>query len=386
MIYLDSGATTLQKPPFVASAMVRAMRTCASPGRGGYPAAMRAAEAVYDCRQLAAGLFDAQPEQVVFTMNATHALNIAIRSLVSAGDVVVVSGFEHNVVMRPLYDIGARVTIAGRKLFDQNDTLRAFSRAITPDTRAVICTHVSNVFGYILPVDEIAAICRQRGVPLIVDASQSAGILPVSLQKWSAAYIAMPGHKSLYGPQGTGILLCGQLPKPLMCGGSGSMSVSHEMPDFLPDRAEAGTHNVCGICGLAAGLQFVMQRGTGAILSHEILLRRALCAQLQKAEKITIYTKNTAQTGVLSLAVRGKDCEQTAAWLAEHGMAVRAGLHCAPLAHESAGTLESGTVRVSFSALNTMEEAERAALLLKKYLQETDFAPMRTCTSADDGV
>ena len=210
MIYLDAGATTLQKPPMVAYHMQSALRRMATPGRGAYAPAMRAADAVYDCRVLAAELFGAQPEQVVFTMNATHALNLAIKTLVRPGGRAVISGFEHNAVVRPLHHIGAETIVAGRRLFDPADTLAAFEAAVTPDTQAVICTHVSNVFGYILPLEEIAALCRARRVPLIVDASQSAGLLPVSLEKLGAAFVCMPGHKALYGPQGTGLLLCGR--------------------------------------------------------------------------------------------------------------------------------------------------------------------------------
>ena len=209
MIYLDAGATTLQKPPAVALAVQSAMRRMATPGRGGHPPAMRAADAVYDCRCLAGALFDAQPEQVVFTMNATHALNLAIKTLVKPGGRAVISGFEHNAVLRPLHHLGAEIIVAGRRLFDPADTISAFDRAITPGTSAVICTHVSNVFGYILPVEEIAALCRARGVPFVLDASQSAGLLPVRLAELGADFIGMPGHKALYGPQGTGLLPCG---------------------------------------------------------------------------------------------------------------------------------------------------------------------------------
>lgn len=171
MIYLDAGATTLQKPPAVALAVQSAMRRMATPGRGGHPPAMRAADAVYDCRCLAGALFDAQPEQVVFTMNATHALNLAIKTLVKPDGRAVISGFEHNAVLRPLHHLGAEIIVAGRRLFEPADTISAFDRAITPGTSAVICTHVSNVFGYILPVEEIAALCRARGVPFVLDAS-----------------------------------------------------------------------------------------------------------------------------------------------------------------------------------------------------------------------
>lgn len=370
MIYLDSAATTLQKPPQVVSAVASAMQTCASVGRGGHKPAMAAAEVVYHCRELSGALFDAAPEQVVFTMNATHALNIAIRSLIQPGDEVVVSGFEHNAVVRPLHALEARVTVAGRKLFAPEMALEEFARAITHHTKAVVCTHVSNVFGYVLPVEALASVCRERGVPLIVDASQSAGVLPVSLKQLDAAFIAMPGHKSLYGPQGTGLLLCGQRPEPLLYGGSGSASRSLEMPDFLPDRAEAGTHNVCGIAGLARGLEFVLQQGGERILRHECALRAKLAAKLEKIDGVRVFHNDRSQTGVLSFLIEGTDCEALAGFLGERGIAVRAGLHCAPLAHQSAGTLSSGTVRVSFSAFNRAAETERFVQVLKKFLRD----------------
>lgn len=364
MIYLDAAATTLQKPDTVRLAVLRAMQRCASVGRGGHPPAMEAAESVYRCRQIAAELFGAEAEQVVFTMNATHALNIAVRSLVRPGDEVVISGFEHNAVWRPLTAAGAELKIAGRRLFDPEDTLRAFDAAVTERTRAVFCTHVSNVFGYILPIEQIAALCRARGVPFVLDASQSAGTLPLSLQELGAAFLAMPGHKGLYGPQGTGILLCGMLPEPLLAGGTGSLSRAARMPDFLPDRAEAGTHNVPGICGLAAGLEFVRKRGVDAIFRHECALRKALCRALADSD-VECFT-GAAQSGVLSVRKRGEDSEQTAQRLAGAGICVRAGLHCAPLAHESTGTLETGTVRLSISAFNTAREILQAAAILKK--------------------
>ena len=254
MIYLDNGATTLHKPKAVRLAVNRALLRCANPGRGGYPAAMEAAEAVFRCRNLAGELFDCPPERVVFTMNCTHGLNMAIRTLVHPGDRVVISGFEHNAVTRPLHALGAQVTVAGRKLFDWKDTLEAFDRALAQKPVAAVFTHVSNVFGYILPVRELAELCRLHGVPFILDAAQSAGSRPVGLRSLGAEFIAMPGHKGLLGPQGTGLLLCGRDPEPLMQGGTGSISAEQDMPDFLPDRIEAGTHNMPGIAGLLAGI------------------------------------------------------------------------------------------------------------------------------------
>ncbi len=200
MIYLDSAATTFQKPLSVSYAMQRAMRTMSSPGRGGYAAARAAEETAFRCRSLAAELFGVpSPEQVVFTSNATHALNIAIRSLVPEGGRVAVSGYEHNAVTRPLHALGARIKVAASPLFDRAALLRAFENSISPELDAVVCTHVSNVFGFVLPIEEIAALCRAEGVPLIVDASQSAGILPLELDTLGAAFIAMPGHKARRG-------------------------------------------------------------------------------------------------------------------------------------------------------------------------------------------
>ena len=345
MIYLDSGATSFPKPPGVSRAVETALRTCANPGRGGYPAAEAASRMVYRCREQAAKLFHCRPEQVVLTGSCTHGLNIAIRTLVKPGAKVAVSGFEHNAVTRPLHALNAQLIVCGRRLFDQEDTLSDFRRALRSGVDAAVFTHVSNVFGYILPAKEMAALCRTYGVPFIVDAAQSAGVLPVELAGWGADFIAMPGHKGLLGPQGTGLLLCGREPEPLLTGGTGSESVRQEMPEFTPDRAEAGTLNVPGIAGLRAGMEYVEQVGTDRILSRESQCARRCAEELEKLGMQVFYGAH--QAGTVSFRP-GMDCEAAAQILSRRGIAVRAGLHCAPLAHESAGTLETGTVRVSF--------------------------------------
>ena len=345
MIYLDNGATSFHKPPGVRAAVNRAMLSCANPGRGGHAAAMEAARQVYCCREMAAQLFSCQPEQVVFTSNCTHALNIAIATLAGQGDSVVISGFEHNAVTRPLHARKCQVSVAGRTLFDQADTLSQWETALKKHPKAAVATHVSNAFGYILPVAEMAALCRQYGVPFIIDAAQSAGMLPIDFAELGADYIAMPGHKGLLGPQGTGILLCGRLPEPLLCGGTGSNSRDAQMPDFLPDRAEAGTVNVPGIAGLAAGMRYVNKVGVDAIFRREQAQAKK-CADGLRALGFPVFA-GAHQSGTLSF-LPGMDCEEAAQRLAQQGIAVRAGLHCAPLAHESAGTLETGTVRLSF--------------------------------------
>ena len=366
MIYFDSAATTFQKPRTVADAMRNAMATMSSPGRGGYPAAMRAAEAAFDCRTELAELYHLEnPEQVAFTMNATHGLNIAIKSLVPPGGKAVISGYEHNAVTRPLAALGAQVSVAAAPLFQPAAVTAAFDRLIVPGTDAVICNHVSNVFGFVQPVEAIAAICREREVPFIIDASQSAGMLTLDMTALGAAFIAMPGHKGLYGPQGTGVLLCGKdVPvRTLLEGGTGSISIQQEMPDFLPDRLEAGTHNMPGIAGLLAGVRFVRRQGTQTILRHEHALTCRTAESLRRLPGVEVFARPgcPAQAGVVSFRVPGRDVETVGEALARRGFAVRAGLHCAPLAHRTAGTLDTGTVRVSFSAFNTPQEADRLA-------------------------
>lgn len=365
MIYLDSAATSFQKPPEVAEAVYRAMHTLSSPGRGSYPTAAKAEELVFDCRCELQEMFGADsPEQIVFTMNATHALNIAIKSLVPPGGKVVVSGYEHNAVTRPLAALDAQIVVASAPMFaPPEDVLAAFERCIAEGADAVICTHVSNVFGCVQPVEAIGAVCRRAKIPLIIDASQSAGILPLDLGRSGAAFIAMPGHKGLYGPQGTGILICAEdVPiRTLIEGGTGSRSAEKNMPDFLPDRLEAGTHNVPGIAGLLEGLRFVRRIGTGRICTEERMLAAAAAEGLRQLPEAEVFAAEGlfAQTGVLSFRRRGISAETLGEKLMEKGVAVRAGLHCAPLAHRTAGTLETGTVRISFSALNTPEEVFR---------------------------
>ena len=364
MIYLDSAATTFQKPRSVVDAMAEAMATMSSPGRGGYPAAMRAADAAFDCRTELAELYHLQnPEQVVFTLNATHALNIAIKSLVPPGGRAVVSGYEHNAVTRPLEALGARVSVAAAPLFRPEAVLEAFDRLVVPGVDAVICSHVSNVFGFVQPVEAIAALCRKRGVPFVIDDSQAAGVLTLDMAALGAAFIAMPGHKGLYGPQGTGVLLCGQdVPtRTLLEGGTGSLSEQQAMPDFLPDRLEAGTHNMPGIAGLLAGVRFVRQLGPEAICAEERQLAALAAEGLRRIPGLRVYALPdlAAQTGVLSVVPEHLDAEALGNALAERGIAVRAGLHCAPLAHRTAGTLATGTVRISFSHWNTREEVHR---------------------------
>jgi len=235
--------------------------------------------------------------------------------------------------------------IAGRKLFDQEETLTQFEDVLKSGVSAAVFTHCSNVFGYILPVQEMADLCIKYGVPFVVDAAQSAGVLPVSLKKWGANFVAMPGHKGLLGPQGTGILLCSGETKALIQGGTGSSSKEQQMPRELPERLEAGTLNVPGIAGLDAGLKYLKKTGLDTVFSREKQSVKCCAEGLEKLGYRVFCGEN--QGGTVSF-VGETDCEEIAEKLGKRGVAVRAGLHCAPLAHESAGTLQTGTVRVSF--------------------------------------
>ena len=371
MIYLDSAATSLLKPHSVYNAMRNAMNTMASPGRGTYESARNAADKVYECRELVCKLFNAPaPENIVFTMNATHGLNIAIRSIVSPGDRVVISGFEHNSVTRALKAAGADIIVAKSDLFDTAGTVEAFMRAI-PGAKAVVCNHVSNVFGFILPVSEIAEICRRYSVPLIIDASQSAGVLPIDLAQLKPAFAAMPGHKGLLGPQGTGVLICGGDAKPLIYGGTGSDSIQQDMPDYLPDMLEAGTHNVVGIAGLCEGLKYVLNKTPEVIGRYESELCRMMADELKGVSGLEVFAgENGSQSGVLSVRHGSVDSETLCQRLGNAGIAARCGLHCAPLAHRTAGTIDGGTLRLSFSPFLRQCQVSTAARTVKRIIEQ----------------
>ena len=367
MIYLDNAATTFVKPYSVLRAVNRAMMFAANPGRGSHCAAMNAAEIVYDCREAAAALFHMEdPSRVVFTSNATHALNLAIHSLVRPESRVLTSGFEHNAVMRPLYASGCKLQIAGRRLFDAQGVYADFCSKIKA-ADVVVCTHVSNVFGFELPMDRIAELCRANSVPLIIDASQSAGVLELDMTQLGAAFIAMPGHKALFGPQGTGLLLCGREGIPLLYGGTGSDSTNHNMPDTLPERLEAGTMNVPGIAGLLSGIRFVRDRGPDTIRAYEQDLMNELIARLSRIPQLHLYTAPYGrQGGILSFTADGTDSESFCEALSQKGIAVRGGLHCAPLAHESAGTAEGGTVRISLSPFIDRGQIDQTCRIIRE--------------------
>ncbi len=372
MIYLDSAATSLLKPHTVKKAILEAMDSLSSPGRGSHPWAQRAASVVYDCRENIARLFNVKkPENIVFTFNATQGLNIAINSVVSKGQHVLVSAYEHNSVMRPLRAAGAEIKVIQGKLFSPDEFLLEAERLL-PWADTVVCTHVSNVFGYILPIYALGRLCSSRGKKFIVDASQSAGTLNVDFEAMGADFLACPGHKGLLGPQGTGILICKNEAKPLLYGGSGTDSLLPLMPAYLPDRLEAGTHNTPGIAGLNEGVKYLLREGADSIHRYERRLMDVFCLPLKNRDDISLFycEKDYVQTGLVSIVPGKMGCEQLGDSLALQGVAVRTGLHCAPLAHQSVGTDSTGSVRFSFSPFISAAQARTASRILENILKK----------------
>ena len=379
MIYLDNAATTAVKPASVRRAMQEAMiKYSANPGRGGYALSMDTAEMVYACRERAARLFGfGQAEGVVFTQNCTHALNFAIKGLIPAGGKVVVSSLEHNAVMRPLtalQQLGVSTETAEVIFGDDDATFRSFERMIDSNTSLVVCTHASNVCGLILPIGRIGRLCRQRGIPFVVDAAQSAGMIPINMKEMCIDCLCMPGHKGLYGPTGTGMLLTGlPITKTIIEGGTGTFSSDFNQPENLPERLESGTINTVGIAGLSAGMAFVEQKGVMRIHEYEISLLRDLYDRLKRMPGVRLYMDRPS-TGhfspVLSFNVEGMPSEQVGEELAQAGFAVRAGLHCASAAHRRLGTLEQGTVRVSPSVFSHSEHIRAFCDALKKIVKK----------------
>ena len=374
-IYLDQASTSFPKAPGTAEAVSRFITECGcNIARGGYAGAYSAEELVFDTRTLVKQLFGGGDEKnAVFTKNVTESLNILLKGFLRPGDHVLVSSMEHNAVMRPLIQLekkGVRFTRVPCAADGSMDPADAEAR-IEPATKAVVMLHASNVCGTVLPAAEIGAICRAHGIRFILDAAQTAGVLPVSMDDTGADAIAFTGHKGLLGPQGTGgILIRDDLAaetEPLIAGGTGSISHTEEIPDFLPDRFEAGTLNLPGIAGLNAALSWLASRPAGSILAHELKLTERFLRKMEELEKeghIRIIGKRDIKdrTGVVSIVPLHRDPAEVGFLLDDrYGIATRVGLHCAPAAHRTLGTWPTGTVRFSFGIFNTEAETDEAA-------------------------
>jgi len=364
-IYLDNAATTWPKPEEVYRAIDLAMREHgANPGRGSYRMSVDAQRLVDETRQQVCRLFNAPaPERVIFTLNCTDALCLVLKGLIKSGDRVVSGPFEHNSVARPLYTLGcrgARVSVVKpTKTFGID--LDHFRELCRDRVDYVVISHVSNVTGCVAPIKEIAGITHERGGLLILDAAQSAGDLKIDMQELGVDVLAAPGHKGLYGPMGTGVLVL-SAPLPVEAfreGGTGFQSERPEQPTDYPWRLEAGTINLGGIAGLAAGIRFVGSAGVSVNAKHEALLAQALVDQLRQVDGVSVFCDPIPCTGVLSFRLLAADVTLTGTILDESfGIAVRTGLHCAPAAHRAIGTFPEGTVRVSFGRFNTSADVD----------------------------
>ena len=363
--YLDNAATTYPKPPSVYEAVLHAMeRIGATPGRSAHRLAREADAIVAGARDKVARLLDiADPNRVMFTKNATESINLVLKGWLRPGDRVVISAMEHNAVVRPLDRLraaGVTVEIARCTRGGQID-LSALRKHFEPPPRLVSLAHASNVNGALQPVDEVAKLCREHAVPLLLDAAQTAGAQPISVSDWQLGMLACSGHKSLLGPPGVGILYI--RPDldvlPLMEGGTGSLSEEAVQPEYCPDRYESGTPNLPGIAGLAAGIDFISARGMGSILRHELSLAAMIEEGLDGLPGVRVLKPDVRGTGAVSFVIDGLNPGDVGYLLdAGFDIAVRTGLHCAPLAHRTLGTLPEGTVRVSPGYSTTTDEIE----------------------------
>ncbi len=384
VIYLDNAATSWPKPPGVAQAMVRFLEEVgANPGRAGHRRAVEAGRIVYAAREAVAELFGVpDPLRVVFAANVTQALNLALRGLLGPGDHVITSSIEHNSVMRPLRALerqGVGLTVvrcSPQGFLDPADV----ERAVHPRTALIALNHASNVVGSLQPVAEVGAIARRHGALLLLDAAQTGGALPLNMEAEHVDLLAFTGHKSLYGPMGTGGLVIGERVaverlEPLILGGTGSLSEREEQPSFLPDRYESGTPNVVGLAGLEAGVRWVLARGVASIRHHEQQLTQRLLDGLRAIPGVTVYGAHDAARQVAVVAFNIAGISPAAAGLRldeEYGILCRVGLHCSPAAHRTLGTFPEGTIRFALGAFTTADEVERAIAAVENLAQEAE--------------
>lgn len=368
MIYLDNSATTFPKPRAVINSVNNAMINYgANPGRGGYKLAIKSSQIMFDSRNTLMRFFNAPDENsVIFTGSCTTACNMVLKGLLKSGDHVVVSCLEHNAVMRPLQKLAEKgISYTAARVYpgDNDKTLDSFRKSINQNTRLIFCIYASNVWGIKLPIERIAALAHLYDIPIAVDAAQAAGIVPINLKDSGIDFLCCAGHKGLYGPMGTGMLIfnTGIKLDTIIEGGTGSNSYSLEQPEILPDRFESGTQNLMGIIGLKASTELVMKRGIENIEKSEMRLMQYLYDRLSKIREVKLYTERPESkhyVPLLSFNIDGMDSETVSAMLDSYGIAVRAGLHCAPFAHEFFGTIDGGAVRVSPSMFTTKNEMD----------------------------
>jgi len=382
MIYFDNAATSWPKPPGVVEAMVHFLEAVgANPGRAAHQRAIESGRIVYDTREAVAELFNApDPLRVVFGANVTEALNLALRGYLRPGDHVITSSMEHNSVMRPLRALERRgvdltvIACSPEGLLEPADV----EAAIRPNTAMIVLNHASNVVGTVLPVGEVGRIARNHDVLLLVDAAQTGGAYPCDVQGDEIDLLGFTGHKSLYGPMGTGGLIIGERVdvdrlRPITRGGTGSNSELEKQPDFLPDMCESGTPNVVGLAGLEAGVRWVLERGVDEIRGHEVMMTERLIEGLRAIDGVTVHGGLDAeyQTATVSFNLAGMASSEVGLRLDDdYGIMCRVGLHCAPAAHRTIGTFPDGTVRFGLSAFNTLEEVRKGIEAVRTLAEE----------------
>jgi cysteine desulfurase/selenocysteine lyase len=382
MIYFDNAATSWPKPPEVKKAMVKFMEEIgANPGRSGHLLSIEAARILYETREAFSTLFRVKdPSRIVFTLNATESINLALKGLLRPGDHIITSSMEHNSVMRPLRYLEKKGVELSILPCSSNGTLNPqdAERKIKSNTKMIILNHASNVTGTLLPIKEVGLIARNHNLLFLVDAAQTAGAYPIDMETEKIDLLAFTGHKSLYGPQGTGGLVIGERIEekemiPLKQGGTGSRSEFEEQPDFLPDRFESGTPNGVGIAGLLSGIQFVLEKGTEHIRQYENNLIEKLINGLEEIPQIKLYGSENKEErmATLSFNIAQLSPSNVSFYLEkEFGILCRPGLHCAPSAHKTIGTFPEGTVRFSLSYFNTEEEVDGAIDALNSIAKE----------------
>ena len=378
LIYLDNAATTLHKPPQVAEAVKEAILTAGNAARGAHGASMQASRTVFETRQKLARLLGCpQADHVVFTANSTMALNIAIQGILSPEDHAISTDLEHNSVLRPLYALQEQGMGLDFVRADQQGNIRYedFAPLFRPNTKAVVCTHASNLTGNMLDIARIAEITHAHGALLIVDASQTAGTVPIDMTALGVDVLCFTGHKGLMGPQGTGGLCIrpGVEIRPLLRGGSGIHSFDRHQPEAYPTRLEAGTLNSHGIAGLDAAADYLLEVGVEAIRQKEQALMRRFYEVVRRIDGVTIYGdfSPSQRAAIVALNIRDYDSAEIADVLsADYGIATRPGAHCAPRMHEALGTVQQGAVRFSFSAFNTEEEIDAAIAAVAELARE----------------
>ncbi len=376
MIYLDNAATSGKKPRSVINAVNYALNNLsANPGRGGYETSNNAAMAVYECRKAVKEFVNAESENnVCFTMNCTHAINTVLQGVLKEGDHIITSSLEHNAVIRPIFKLflekGVRYSIATVEK-DDNTTVNNFKKLIRKNTKMIIITAASNVIGRALPLYEIGQLCKSQNILFAVDAAQAAGVLPIDMKSMNIDYLCIAPHKGFYAPMGTGILVAQKkIENVIITGGTGVNSLEMNQPEELPERIESGTVNLPCIVGIKSGIKFVQNKKPEVIYKHEMDICQRFYDQLLK-NNVKVYTERPELfrfAPVISFNYKGFNSMQVGEFLAKNGIAVRSGLHCAPLAHKQIETVETGTVRVAPSVFNMPDDTDKLIFTLKKLI------------------